>query len=1372
MRSIAAGDQRPVIGKADREELMKMTSRSLVVLMIGFVMASAVGGSELRLNNYYTDHMVLQSEKPVLVKGFADKGATVTVSFAGQTKTAKAEDGAWSVTLDPMPASDKPRNLTATSSIGNLKSEVKNLLVGDVLIFASQSSIDVSLGRNEDGKKAAQGYEPSALLRTVRITTIPAKDPQEDLDKKTVSGWAQVDKNSALTMSATAFYLARDLAKKVNVPLGIVDIDMGPHFGVSWLTKEALDAAQLRSDGGSDLGWFRKHMPEDLQKWALDEASGKQKNAKEAVRFSPLELPYYPSACYNAVTHPLRGIAVKGILLQLGNDYPLVAYANLQTKGKSTDREALSEAWAQSYLIIKQANRMTPCTLPLVPGDMRRAFGDKNLPIGWIMPPSTEYFDYAIHNREMRELQRRTAAAEGNIGLIMPGNEHILLSGQPADEKLLSARCMSWVLGALYNEKVVVSGPVFSSLKGDKGEAVISFKEGTAEGLKAEGKALEQFEVAGSNKTYVTCKARIEGSTVKLTQDGGGDILSVRYNWNGKPDQGLVNGAGLPAVPFNSEPDWQYCWWPPSPPVELPVEYLTTANKWPNRDVAIINGANVLKGGDSVPNPNHLGVTGINAAPFGPNLFVHFVDQGSPADGKVLFGDYIYGVNGEEFGVNADDKYRQFAAAITQAETKEAGGKLVLNIRRKGQDVSVELKLDMIGSFSSTTPYNCQKSEKIVDLAEKWIAQRHRPASGPAGNTGGPFHGDLFFLMASGKPEYQGLVRRAVYSMMTQINPANYNNGINFKMGYDVLFLGEYYHWTGDANVLPYLKAMADCIARNQIQPPGADPKKYAVATTDEQVGGFRTKFVPGIGRTDYGLMAAAGMPCVMGLELANEAGVDIDRQALKWGVDHFYKGRAEYGYVEYQYSNLQISAPKPFGPEDEAKGMMQNMNGKLGTAASLFCMIDGYDKATKICSHYCAYSFNRTRIGHGGMYFNNFWAPIGASLAGEKDFQHFMKGQTWWRELYRRQDGSFTQDGRGGGVGVAYGIHYVAHHKRLRMLGAPRSVFVKNPQEYLKPALEAHRRRDYVLAEQLVQKAIDQKTVTPEQEPVVKHFLESLHVLRKSVEHDLTYTEDMIKQGKYYYASLELPQLRGVVAADNPRLTAIAAALESPEGSERIKKNLKEIGSVRQDEPEKETKETSASEKKDDEEDAAELEKKADLMKKFDWVCLVSDANEPAQGKKSDAKARDNKAASWRMKILEAPTQAPEKWIEPQFDDSSWVETTLPMAWRVSHTALMRCKFKIDDKNAFDVMCLRAHLFQQQNVEIYLNGELMAKVDNITADVNELLTGYALRVARNGDNILAVRTQHLKRWGKVSKGTSGLEGVSVMLDAGKAVKK
>ena len=41
------------------------------------------------------------------------------------------------------------------------------------------------------------------------------------------------------------------------------------------------------------------------------------------------------------------------------------------------------------------------------------------------------------------------------------------------------------------------------------------------------------------------------GETIRIQSDTVNRITRVRYNWNKRPNQELVNEAGLPAVPFH-----------------------------------------------------------------------------------------------------------------------------------------------------------------------------------------------------------------------------------------------------------------------------------------------------------------------------------------------------------------------------------------------------------------------------------------------------------------------------------------------------------------------------------------------------------------------------------------------------------------------------------------------------------------------------------------------------------------------------------------------------------------------------------------------------------------------------------------------------
>ena len=94
---------------------------ALPLLVVALALAS-ISRAEVKPNALFSDNAVLQQGMPVPVWGTASPGEEVTVVFANQTKTAKADAaGKWLVKLDPMPASAEPRNLTISGSIGNQK---------------------------------------------------------------------------------------------------------------------------------------------------------------------------------------------------------------------------------------------------------------------------------------------------------------------------------------------------------------------------------------------------------------------------------------------------------------------------------------------------------------------------------------------------------------------------------------------------------------------------------------------------------------------------------------------------------------------------------------------------------------------------------------------------------------------------------------------------------------------------------------------------------------------------------------------------------------------------------------------------------------------------------------------------------------------------------------------------------------------------------------------------------------------------------------------------------------------------------------------------------------------------------------------------
>ncbi len=1296
--------------------------------------------AELSFSRHYDDRMVLQREKPVLIRGFADKGADVTVSLLGQTKKAKAGgNGQWSVSLDAMPASSKGAELVAESA--GKRARLGDVLVGDVFLFARQTTIDVSLARDEAGKRAA------ADLRSVRvmmIKTIPAVDPRQDLAEEATSGWAVLDKNTALRLNAAAFYLAKGLSKDADVPIGIIDLNMGHHFPIAWLSKEALlnttkiyDAKQTTVEGSIKAVDNIFKMMEDAQA-AFEDTSEDQKerdSRRGYPRAPAREDARYPAAGYNAVLHPVRGLALKGLLLQLGNDYPYYIYERLVREGKITSRPHLGQAYADSYDIRKWCLYLEPLTVPRIPREWREIFGNDSLPVGWVTPPGSDLVTQGRHHYEVRELQRQTAEKESGVDLVLPGTEHIPFSAQPADEALLGARCLTWLTGAVYRkEGVAPTGPVFDRAVMNYSKVQVFFKPGTAKGLKAGKGALDRFEVADVDLEFAPAKAEIDGETIRLSSDAVSRIAHVRYNWTEKPDQGLTGANGLPVVPFNTDGH-------PFPRTistigeeALPPEFSTPISEWKTDGPVIYSG----KLNTTTKDGKYLGPTGLQVSTFGPNMFVNNAYLGSPADGKILHGDYLYAVNGKVFG---KDMFRDVAEAITQAETEEGKGIISFDLLRDGKKMTVELQLEVLGSYSATAPYDCPKTDRMVANAEAYLAKRGGVINGhPAF-----MNPDAMFLLAAGSPEYQGLVRRHVYNRLATWDPDTLVDPLGRKaqggpwgLSADSLLMAEYYLATGDPGVLPYMKYCCDGLTSIQIRPlaePGPWPE-----VQPGQTGGWRHNFYGGAG---YGTMPAIGVPAAIGYHLTKEAGVQYNFIGYERAVNWFLHNGAKVGSIIYGYSANPRTSGNYIDPDRLAAGMLNPGNGGVGGAAILFDL-RGNGPVARTCSFVATHCYNNTWGAHGGHFWLNFYTPLGAKVHGEKSFQFYMKGNRHWQELHRMHDHSRQQDRV---FGAGQFLAYVAPRERLRMLGAHESVFGLNLPTELKPARDAYRERDYQACEKMVSDLIEKGETHGLDLQKAEQLNSAAALIQQSIAHDLAKVKGLIAENKPYDASLDLVQLKAVLPAGHEELAAIERQLSDPALKEALTQDKRRYDEYIQSlalqlPPEKQ------------EEDGAQ------------WKELVNVVDLRQRRKPEDP---EPKTTMWRMKTLEAIELAPEGWTESDFDDSEWMETTLPISWRDNHTAVLRASFDIDNKRAVRALRLRQYAFRQDAIQVFINGKLVAKISEsgggsqITVPLND----HAVTLLKNGRNTLAATYKHTWRWGRYFRGKDSVYhgGVNLSLD-------
>jgi sialate O-acetylesterase len=184
--------------------------------------------------------MVLQREREMHIWGKADPGERITASLAGHEATATADkSGAWSVRLPAMSAGGP-----FTLMIGGKKQiAIKDVMIGEVWIASGQSNMTFSL----DGSEGSADEVPKANYPQIRLFNVPKKIAVAPQENTLLAHWQLCTPDSAKGFSAVAYYFARDIYRKLNVPVGIIESAWPGTPIEQWISPDVLRAdADLR----------------------------------------------------------------------------------------------------------------------------------------------------------------------------------------------------------------------------------------------------------------------------------------------------------------------------------------------------------------------------------------------------------------------------------------------------------------------------------------------------------------------------------------------------------------------------------------------------------------------------------------------------------------------------------------------------------------------------------------------------------------------------------------------------------------------------------------------------------------------------------------------------------------------------------------------------------------------------------------------------------------------------------------------------------------------------------------------------------------------------------------------------------------------
>lgn len=237
--------------------------------------------------------------------------------------------------------------------------------------------------------------------------------------------------------------------------------------------------------------------------------------------------PNQPTVLYNGMIGPLEPFAVRGALWYQGEsnaDRPQ-QYRTLLPDLIHDWRarwNAKPDGSDFAFYIVQLANYMARTNQPVESG--------------WAELRDAQYNALSVPGTGMA-----SAIDIGDGGDIHPRNK------QDVGKRLaLNA------LAHIYGQKVEYTGPSFAALKIEGNTARVNFTH--AGGLKtSDGGAPRTFALQGADGKWYAATARIDGSSVVLSNEAVPAPKAVRYAWANNPDVNLFNSDGLPANPFRTD---------------------------------------------------------------------------------------------------------------------------------------------------------------------------------------------------------------------------------------------------------------------------------------------------------------------------------------------------------------------------------------------------------------------------------------------------------------------------------------------------------------------------------------------------------------------------------------------------------------------------------------------------------------------------------------------------------------------------------------------------------------------------------------------------------------------------------------------------
>ena len=500
----------------------------------------------MKLASIFTDHMVLQRNKPIRIWGEAQ--GEVTLQFNGKQISAPANDQRWMAVFPEMDAGG-PYEISVSGDGETIV--ISDVFVGEVWIAAGQSNMEHPVMAAENGFDWAKKLQNA----NVRIFNVPrfcipgVETMKWQFESLLIQDtpWQIATAENALHTSAVGFFFAAQLQEMLDIPVGIINCNYGATPVESWVPQESIEkeecfafARKLQEDILSTLDLqiydekFREYLRRcDLQCRYLDCISAARNiSARDYNRFigvKPMEPPMgpyhhkWPGHLYATMLERIIPYAAKGVLWYQGESNA----ADNGAMGHYKDIfEAMVRVWREKW----QDDTLPFLTVQLAPF----AIG---IPDIW-MPLIEKQISAS---REIPGVAMITSSDLGETD-----NIHPVRKKEFADRLFLAAK------NTVYGMDVEYSGPIFKGAL-RKGRRVEIRFDHAESGLEIRKEMPSQFEICGADENFLSAQYEIHENFLYAWNEAIEIPVQVRMGNQNFFQVNLYNKDGLIAAPFQAQ---------------------------------------------------------------------------------------------------------------------------------------------------------------------------------------------------------------------------------------------------------------------------------------------------------------------------------------------------------------------------------------------------------------------------------------------------------------------------------------------------------------------------------------------------------------------------------------------------------------------------------------------------------------------------------------------------------------------------------------------------------------------------------------------------------------------------------------------------